>query len=123
MKLYWLTLGILAVWRITHILNAEDGPLEVFVKLRKLAGRGFWGELLDCFYCLSLWIAAPFAWWQGDDGKERLLLWPALSAAAILIERFSSRHQGHDDGPALYFEASEGSTENDKEDSNDVMLR
>ena len=27
---------------------------------RGLAGSGVWGGLLDCFYCLSLWIAIPF---------------------------------------------------------------
>ena len=64
------------------------------------AGRGFWGDLLDCFYCLSLWIAAPFACWLGDSWKERLLLWPALSAAGIMIERLLRE-------PALYFETPE----------------
>src|ERR1035438_7929939 len=61
MRAYSLVLGILAVWRVTHLLNGEDGPWEIFVRLRKLAGAGFWGELLDCFYCLSLWISLPFA--------------------------------------------------------------
>ena len=84
MKFYWLALGALAVWRITHVLNAEDGPGEVFVRLRAFVGRGFWGDLLDCFYCLSLWVAIPFACWLGDGWKEKLLLWPALSAAGIL---------------------------------------
>jgi hypothetical protein len=53
MYFYRLLLGILAVWRITHLLNAEDGPWEVVVRLRRIAGEGFWGQLLDCFYCLS----------------------------------------------------------------------
>ena len=61
MVFYWLVLGILGVWRITHLFYAEDGPWDIFVRLRKLAGSGFWGKLLDCFYCLSLWIAVPFA--------------------------------------------------------------
>jgi hypothetical protein len=87
MKLYDLTLGILGVWRITHLLQAEDGPWDLGVRLRRAAGGGFWGRLLDCFYCLSLWIAAPFTLWLGAGTAERLLLWPALSAAAILLER------------------------------------
>jgi hypothetical protein len=91
-------------------LNAEDGPLDVFVRLRQFAGDGFWGDLLDCFYCLSLWIAVPFAWWLGDAWKERLLLWPALSAASIAIERLTSpglREPESKHGPALYFENPE----------------
>ena len=90
MNLYTLILAILAVWRITHLLQAEDGPGDVFVKLRRAIGNGFWGGLLDCFYCLSLWIAAPFAAWLGASIAEKLLLWPALSGAAILLERITT---------------------------------
>ena len=45
------------------------------------------GPADDCFYCLSLWIAVPFAIWLGVDLREQVLLWPALSAGSILIER------------------------------------
>ena len=82
-RFYWFTLGVLGVWRVTHLLNAEDGPGQIFVKLRRLIGSGFWGSLFDCFYCLSVWIAAAFACAIGDSWSERLLLWPALSGAAI----------------------------------------
>ena len=86
-RYYALALGILAVWRITHLLNAEDGPGKLLARLRTLAGEGFWGKVMDCFYCLSLWVAAPFALILGGGWSERLLLWPALSGAAILLER------------------------------------
>lgn len=59
------------------------------MRLRRRAGNGFWGELLDCFYCLSLWVAAPFALWLGEHLAECLLLWPALSGGAILLERMT----------------------------------
>jgi hypothetical protein len=91
MRFYWLTLGVLAVWRLTHLLQAEDGPWDLIMRLRKFAGNGFWGQLLDCFYCLSLWIAAPFAWFLGEGTKERFLVWLALSGAAILLERITNR--------------------------------
>lgn len=112
MKFYWLVLGALAVWRVTHLLNAEDGPFDVLVRLRQFAGDGLWGDLLDCFYCLSLWIAVPFAWWLGDAWKERVLLWPALSAASIAIEALTSPglrelEPEPERGPALYFESPE----------------
>jgi hypothetical protein len=111
MKFYWLALGVLGVWRITLLLAYEDGPGEVLVGLRRAAGAGFWGKLLDCFYCLSVWIAIPFAYWLGDGWRERLLLWPALSGGAILLERAS---RGFAAAPALYHE--------DEEDS-DALLR
>ena len=84
--------GSFAVWRVTHLLHAEDGPWDVLVRLRKRLGSGFFGQLTDCFYCLSLWVSAPFAWWLGADGRSCFLLWPALSGAAILLQRFSERN-------------------------------
>jgi hypothetical protein len=91
MSFYWFLLGCLGVWRVTHLLNAEDGPWDVSAKLRRAARSGFLGRLLDCFYCLSLWIAAPFAWFLGTGYGERFLLWLALSAVAILLERLTLR--------------------------------
>lgn len=105
MGFYRFLLGILSVWRITHLLQAEDGPWDGVVRLRRRAGEGFWGQMLDCFYCLSVWIAAPFAIFLGQKPGERILLWPALSAGAILLERVTDR--GHGEAPALFVEESE----------------
>lgn len=87
LQFYWLVLGVLSVWRVTHLLNAEDGPWNLVVRLRLWAGTSFWAGLLDCFNCLSLWIAAPVAYVIGSRSKERFFLWLALSGAAILLER------------------------------------
>jgi hypothetical protein len=92
MHFYWLILGILSVWRITHLLYGEDGPWDIFVRLRKLAGRSFWGKLLDCFYCLSLWISVPFAYFIGESWKERGLLWLAFSGGAIVLEKLTNHN-------------------------------
>lgn len=105
MRFYWLVLGILAVWRIVHLLNAEDGPWDLLARLRHLAGSGSWADLLDCFYCLSLWMAAPFAYWLGEDWKDRLLLWPALSGGAILSQRLIPQRE--QPLPAVYAEDQE----------------
>lgn len=112
MRFYWLVIGILCVWRVTHLLHAEDGPWDLMARLRKHAGTGFWASLIDCFYCLSLWTAIPFALILSEEWKERLLLWPALSAAAILLERATLRENAAP--TAVYFE---------DEETEDVMLR
>jgi hypothetical protein len=107
MRFYWFVLGTLSVWRITHLLSAEDGPWDLIVRIRRAAGSGFWAKLLDCFYCLSLWIAVPFAVVIGETSKERFFLWLAFSAGAILLERATLKeppiptyfeHGGQDDG-------------------------
>ena len=77
----------LAVWRLTHLLTAEDGPWDVSVRIRRAAGQGFFGPLLDCFYCLSVWIALPAAWVLHRDLIDGALVWMGLSGAAILLER------------------------------------
>jgi hypothetical protein len=113
MRFYWFVLSILCVWRITHLLQAEDGPWDIIVRLRRVAGEGFWGKLLDCFYCLSLWIAAPLAFVLGETLSEQLLLWPALSAGAILAERVKTQEQ--ESPPAPYIE--------DKEDEHGMLRK
>jgi hypothetical protein len=91
MNLGWLVLGVLCGWRLTHLLVAEDGPWHSLARLRAALAGGFWGGLLDCFYCLSLWVSLPLALLIGADWPERLALWPALSAGAILLERGTAR--------------------------------
>jgi hypothetical protein len=91
MKFYWLALGVLAVWRVTHLFAHEDGPANLVLRLRRAAGTGFWASLMDCFLCLSLWVAIPFALWLGEAWDERLLLWLGLSGGAILAERLTER--------------------------------
>ncbi len=93
MHFYWFSLGVLAVWRVTHLFQAEDGPWNVFTKFRALFGKGVVGELLDCFYCLSLWVSIPVAVLIAGSWKEGVLLWLALSGAAILLERISKRNE------------------------------
>jgi hypothetical protein len=114
-----LVVSILAVWRVTHLLWGEDGPGDIFVRLRRLAGHGFWGSLLDCFYCLSLWVAAPVAFYLGGSWPERVLFWAGLSGGAILLERFSTSRTPP---PAIWHEEPRPG-EQTKEDETNAMLR
>jgi hypothetical protein len=107
MNFYWLALGILAVWRVTHLLSREDGPWDLSARLRRHAGQGFWGRLLDCFYCMSLWVSAPFALLIGDSARHILFLWLALSAGASLLERLTERTP--EVPPAIWMEHQEDS--------------
>ena len=106
---YRLVVAILATWRVSHLLHAEDGPWDLVFYLRRRAGDAFFGALLDCFYCLSLWVAAPFAVAAGSTWLERAWLWLAISGGACLLERMKPAVPA-----AIYVE--------DKE-PNDVLLR
>jgi hypothetical protein len=88
-----LILYTLAVWRLAHLLSQEDGPFDLVFRLRRLAGQGFLGRLLDCFYCLSLWLAAPFAVMASEDWITRLVVCLALSGAASLLFKATHRRE------------------------------
>ena len=82
---YGFTLGVFAVWRVTHLLNAEDGPADLVIRLRSMLGDTLLATLMDCFYCLSLWIALPVAALLSRSVLEGLLAWLALSGGACLL--------------------------------------
>lgn len=79
--------AVLAVWRVTHLLASEDGPADIMVRIRRTLGQGLAGQLMDCFNCLSIWIAAPAALFVTRRPLEWLFVWLALSGAACLLER------------------------------------
>jgi hypothetical protein len=82
-----LLAATLATWRVTHLIAAEDGPWNAVARLRRLAGAGWLGDLMDCFYCASLWVALPFAGVLATGWAEGIIAWLALSGGAILLER------------------------------------
>jgi hypothetical protein len=78
-------LATLAVWRISHLLSQEDGPFDSVFRFRKMLGQGFFGSLLDCFHCSSVWVSIPFACHLGPSWKDGVILWLALSGGAGLL--------------------------------------
>ena len=59
----------IAIWRVTSLLMREDGPLDIFVKLRIFMGVKYneHGEEyattavsrgILCFWCTSIWVSA-----------------------------------------------------------------
>ncbi len=82
-----LLLAILATWRLTHLIAHEDGPFDLIVRLRVRAGTRWLGTLMDCPYCLSLWLAMPFALLLADTVLAWLIAWLAISAGAVLLEK------------------------------------
>jgi hypothetical protein len=113
MNLVAILIGALATWRVTHLLHAEEGPGTVFENIRRRLRAASFGGAVDCFLCLSLWIAAPVAAVIATDWREGILLWPALSALAIAFERLTTLGRP---APAAYQEHLTGEDE-------DGMLR
>jgi hypothetical protein len=87
MKFYWLIIGILGMWRLTHLLHNEEGPWGVLRRLRESMMKGTFRNAVSCFHCLGMWMALPAAIWIGEDWPERIALWLALAGGASLLER------------------------------------
>lgn len=79
----------------------DTGPGHIFLKFRKARGidhdedgapysypPGFWGELLSCMYCTSIWVGLVLGLgWAVLPFYCELLCAPfALSAVALLID-------------------------------------
>ncbi len=88
-------LATLASWRIAYLLTQEDGPWDMFVGLRRIVAGTMLGRALDCFYCTSVWVAAPFALWVTPFAVRTfmatIVTWLALSGAACLLHRATNR--------------------------------
>jgi len=100
-------LAALATWRITHLLANEDGPADLIARFRARLGSGLAGKLMDCFQCVSFWVATPIAFFVCEKLLDLLLTWLALSGAVCLLERIGqepvvihpiSQEGGVDDG-------------------------
>ncbi len=109
---FWarFVLAVLATWRVTHLLASEDGPADTIVRFRAVLGRSIVGKLMDCFNCLSLWVAALAALFVSRRPVEWVFCWLALSGGACLLERMG--HESAVIQPML--QPAEG-------DSNDVL--
>jgi hypothetical protein len=92
-SIFWarFILSTLVVWRVTHLLAAEDGPWEMIAGMRSAIGNSVFGRLMDCFGCLSIWVSIPFAFVVSRRIQDDLLIWLALSAAAFLLERATAQ--------------------------------
>lgn len=102
-------LACMACWRLTHLLWAEDGPWRCFARWRERLPRSPESGLpwlVGCFYCLSLWVAAPItalaqmalpqpAYDGGQWLATALLGWLGVSGAAISLERLLDRPPAH----------------------------
>jgi hypothetical protein len=84
-------LAVLATWRVTHLLSSEDGPADLVARFRELLGRGLAGRLMDCFNCLSLWVAAAAALFVSRQPLVWLFAWLAISGASCLLERLGGQ--------------------------------
>lgn len=98
----------LAAWRLTNLLVNEDGPLDIFLKLREYLGvyhSGGYEEYLEkpvyeqilvglfqCIWCMSVWVSGViclFAWFFGAIPIQWMPPYIlAVSTSVIVADKF-----------------------------------
>lgn len=94
MIVFWSTVAALAVYRVARMLSLEEGPFELFARVRGLLDpnqRTWLGRGVNCPLCLSFWLgwlgAAALAFEFPLSVIEFVLLALALSGAATALVR------------------------------------
>lgn len=79
-------LSMLAVFRLTYMLQEEAGPGDILFKLRTVINKNeFAASLLGCFWCFSVWVSVPFAVYLSSNSWEFVVYTLALSAGAGFV--------------------------------------
>ncbi len=99
-----LALAMLACYRLAQLVAIDDGPGDVFRRLRARAGslesdwaRSILGGLVHCVYCLGLWFAfllTPLVMWPGAIGD---MILTALGIAGVQAWLQGPRDVGEDE--------------------------
>ena len=99
-------MAALATWRVTHLLTNEDGPGDVVARAREKLGASELGSLMDCFDCMSMWVAVPLALYLARKPGDRMVAWLALSGTACVIEKLTGDSaQGGEHNELLWTQA------------------
>jgi hypothetical protein len=104
-----------AVYRLTMMLNEEDGPAHIFRRMRVRIGvvyderdhataKNWFAEGVLCFYCLSVWVgigitlllavfielghARTQTTWNYSENVALLIMPFATSGVAIFLKKF-----------------------------------
>ena len=98
----------LAVWRIASLFVHENGPFDIFRKVREWVGiqhdengnpwivpDKFAAQLLSCVWCASLWISLFFFifFMLLPDLSLKIATIFSFSTIAILIETYIGKHK------------------------------
>ncbi len=87
-----MIVDVLIVWRLTHLINIEDGPYKVFFNFKvwlKKKRHNFLFEMFQCFLCLSVWVGWAIAMLEFRSHSNPFAYGIALSGAAILLQFIS----------------------------------
>lgn len=90
----------LAVYRIAQLVSLDDGPLQIFAKIRLFFGKrakprnAAWhvAEGLNCPYCVAVWVSFPAALYlEHANFWEFLVTWGAIAGVQAFLQSYSDK--------------------------------
>lgn len=96
-----LILAMLGTYRITRLIVNEAGPGDVLIKFRRRVsekygyGWQFISDLINCEYCVSVWIAALLAVFVIAGGwfGAWVLVWLGIAGAFYIAQEIKDRNE------------------------------
>lgn len=91
MNITTLVVGGLAVWRLSHALVKEDGPLMILARFRAFLARtqkrsGGFFDMISCTMCVSFWTGLIASLWVSHDVFHWVGYGFAFSGVSLLLE-------------------------------------
>jgi len=85
----WVILAALATYRVSRMIAMEDGPADVFSRIRERVGQKTWiGRGLHCVLCLSFWLSWPVALLLSlQTWQEYALSALGIAGAVVIIHK------------------------------------
>ena len=82
-----IILGILGVYRFSFMLAQEDGPFDIFSKLRGYIGQKTWyGRGMHCTLCISFWVSLLCAVFVAE-GVTIVTYWFGIAGGVLVLHR------------------------------------
>lgn len=92
MMYFKFILAVLAVYRLCHMLAVEDGPFDIFFRVREAVqnkfGPAHWvSRGFNCPLCMSFWVSlvTNILIFPGADFVTFCLYWLALTGGVSVI--------------------------------------
>lgn len=88
---------VLASWRLTSLIVQEDGPFEIFARLRRLIGVRYdeynqpiiytntFARGITCVWCASMWVSFLASFLSPYSANVRTFIFNWLGISALVI--------------------------------------
>ena len=90
MVYFTFLVAALATYRISFMIGQEDGPFDLFSRLRgKVGQREWYGRGMHCTLCISFWVSLLAAFVASDSWLMVIPYWMGIAGAVLVLHRRS----------------------------------